>query len=185
MDIINILYIITGVAIVVLTVAIVWLINESIGLIRSLRHSSEDAEAVTKEIREKVMMASEALDRVGTASSNLIGLLEDAVAAVKTKRDQIADGIGLITGVGKGIKENKSSSFDKTQDGSAEPKGEDDENDESDGEVKEKPKKDEKPEKESKPEAKKSEKPAKKTPIDAIGEKKEEDESLDEDSRDK
>ena len=97
-EFIEILYIVIAVAIVVITVTIVWLANELIGLIRPLRRSSEDVETVTKEIREKVLMVSEALDRAGTAATNIIGLVEDTVEGIKERRDQLADGIGVIAG---------------------------------------------------------------------------------------
>lgn len=107
MSIVQILYIILGVSIVVLTVTIVWLANEAIGLIKSLRRSSENTEVVTRELKEKVLVVSEALDRAGTAASTLIGLIEDGVEAITSKRDKVVSAIGLITGAGKHIEDKK------------------------------------------------------------------------------
>ena len=98
---VDILYIVLAVCVVVITVTLVWLSNDLIGLIRSIKRSSDDVEVVTKEIREKVLLVSEALDRAGTAASNIIGLVEDAIESIKTKRDQLAESIGLISGVGE------------------------------------------------------------------------------------
>jgi hypothetical protein len=111
---VDILYVILAVCVVVITVTLVWLSNELIGLIRSIKRSSSDVETVTKEIREKVLLVSEALDRAGTAASNIIGLVEDATESIKAKRDQLVNSIGLITGVGEYArrKKDKSSSAD-------------------------------------------------------------------------
>jgi hypothetical protein len=107
MSIVQILYIILGASIVVLTVTIVWLANEAIGLIKSLRRSSENTEVVTRELKEKVLVVSEALDRAGTAASTLIGLIEDGVEAITSKRDKVVSAIGLITGAGKHIEDKE------------------------------------------------------------------------------
>jgi outer membrane biosynthesis protein TonB len=109
METVEILYIIVGACSVVVTVTIVWLANDTMKLVRSLRRSSEDVEFMTKEVKEKVLMVSEALDRAGTAASNIISLVEDAIEGIKEKRDQLANSIGLITGVGDYFKKKKSS----------------------------------------------------------------------------
>jgi len=105
---IDILYITLIVAIVVITVTVVWLSNDLRGLIRSLRRSAEDTEKVTHEIREKVLMVSEALDRAGAAASSIIGMIENAIEEIKDKRDAIVSSIGLLSGAGRAIKERRS-----------------------------------------------------------------------------
>ena len=107
MAITDILYITLIVAIVVITVTIVWLSNDMRGLIRSLRRSAEDTEKVTHEIREKVLMVSEALDRAGAAASSIIGMIENAIDEIKEKRDAIVSSIGLLSGAGRAIKERR------------------------------------------------------------------------------
>lgn len=109
MEISEILYIIIASSVVVLTVTIVWLSNEAIGLIKSIRRSSDDVETMTREIKEKVLLVSESMDRAGTAASNIIGLVEDAIEGIKERRDQLADTIGLVTGVGDYFKNKKKS----------------------------------------------------------------------------
>lgn len=101
MEFIEILYITIAVAVVVLTVTAVWLSNELISLIKSVKRSSRDSEKVTKEIKEKVLLVSESLDRAGSAASSLVGLMEDAVEDIKPRRDKIADSLGLISGAGE------------------------------------------------------------------------------------
>jgi len=101
MAFIDILYIVIAVAIVAITVTVIWLSNELIGLIKSVKRSSRDSEKVTKEIREKVMLVSESLDRAGSAASSLVGLMEDAVQGIKPRREKIADSLGLISGAGQ------------------------------------------------------------------------------------
>jgi hypothetical protein len=107
MDIVEILYIITGVCLVVVTVAVVWLSNETIKLVKSLRKSSDDVALMTGELKEKVLVVTEALDRAGTAATNIIGLIEDAIEGIKEKREQLANSIGLVTGVGEYFKKKK------------------------------------------------------------------------------
>ena len=107
METTEILYIILGASIVVLTVTIVWVANEAIGLIRSLRKSSENTEVMTKEMKEKVLVVSEALDRAATAATNIIGLIEDSVEVVKEKRDEVASTISLVTGAAKHFSKDK------------------------------------------------------------------------------
>ena len=97
---VDILYIVIAVAIVVIAVALVWVSNELIGLIKTVRRSSQNSEQVTKEIKEKVMLISESLDRAGSAASSLVGLMEDAVEGIKPRREKIADSLGLISGAG-------------------------------------------------------------------------------------
>ena len=101
MEFIEILYITIAVAVVVLTVTVVWLSNELISLIKSVKRSSRDSEKVTKEIKEKVLLVSESLDRAGSAASSLVGLMEDAVEGIKPRRDKIADSLAVISGAGK------------------------------------------------------------------------------------
>ena len=100
MAFIDILYIVIAVAVVIITVTLVWVSNELIGLIKSVKRSSRDSEKVTHEIKEKVMLVSESLDRAGSAASSLVGLMEDAVEAIKPRREKIADSLGLISGAG-------------------------------------------------------------------------------------
>lgn len=107
MSIQEILYGVLIVSVVVITVTIVWVANDLKGLLRSLRHSAEDTERVTHEIREKVMMLGEALDRASAAAASVIGLIESGIDQIKQRRDSIAEGIGLISGAGKAIKERK------------------------------------------------------------------------------
>jgi hypothetical protein len=112
----DILYIILGVCVVVVTVTIVWVANDLMKLIRSLRHSAQDTETVTREIKEKVLLVSESLDRLGAAASSVIGLIEDSVETIKEKRDQIVGSIGLITGASDFIKKRrKAKASDKRQ----------------------------------------------------------------------
>ncbi|MCX6810087.1 MAG: hypothetical protein NTZ65_05105 [Candidatus Berkelbacteria bacterium] len=103
----EILYVILGTCVVVITATIVWFANEAIGLIRSARRSSEDVETVTREIKEKVLLVSEALDRAGMAATSIISLIEDAVEGIKKKREYIASGLSLITGAGDFSKKDK------------------------------------------------------------------------------
>lgn len=109
MSVVQILYIILGASIVVLTVTIVWLANEAIGLIKSIRRSSENTEVVTHELKDKAMMVSEALDRVGSAASTMIGLIEDGTEAIKGKRDHVVNSIALVAGTGKHISKKEES----------------------------------------------------------------------------
>lgn len=155
METVEILYIIVGACVVVITVTLVWLANETMKLVRSLRRSSEDVEFMTKEVKEKVLMVSEALDRAGTAASNIISLVEDAIEGIKEKRDQLSNSIGLITGVGDYFKKRKSSPDDEDE-GEPAPKKEkkvEEDKEEKDAkteklieEIAEKPKKEEKKE---------------------------------------
>jgi len=115
MSIVEILYIITGVCLVVVTVSIVWLANETIKLVKSLRKSSDDVAFMTQEVREKVLLVTEALDRAGTAASNIIGLIENAIEGIKEKRDQLADSIGLVTGVGEYFKKKRNARKDEEE----------------------------------------------------------------------
>lgn len=103
----EILYGVLIISVVVITVTLVWVANDLKGLLDSMRKSAQDAESVTKEIREKVMMVSEALDRVGASAAAIIGLIEGGVEQIKEKRDAIASSIGLVAGAGKAIKESR------------------------------------------------------------------------------
>jgi len=96
----DVLYLISTVAIAVVAVTVVWLANELIQLIKSLRRSAEDTETVTAEFKKRVLLMSEALDRVGTAASHMIGLIEDAEVELRGRREKVAQGIGLVMGAG-------------------------------------------------------------------------------------
>ena len=116
MEFVEILYIVIAVSVVVITVTIVWLANELIGLIRPLRRSSEEVEKVTKEVSEKVLLVTEALDRAGMAATNIIGLVEDTIEGIKERRDQLADGIGIIAGANEYFTRKRASSATKADD---------------------------------------------------------------------
>jgi len=103
----DVLYLILGVCVVVITVTIVWLASETRQLLRSLRRSAQDTEVVTKEIKEKVLLVGEALDRAGTAATTVIGLIEDAIEQIKEKRDQIVGSVSLLAGAGKYVKQRR------------------------------------------------------------------------------
>lgn len=96
----DVLYLISTVAIAVVAVTIVWLANELIKLIKSLRRSTDDTATVTAEFKKRVLLMSEALDRVGTAASHMIGLIEDAEVELRGRREKVAQGIGLVMGAG-------------------------------------------------------------------------------------
>ena len=103
----DVLYLILGVCVVIITVTIVWLASETRQLLRSLRRSAQDTEVVTKEIKEKVLLVGEALDRAGTAATTVIGLIEDAIEQIKEKRDQIVGSVSLLAGAGKYVKQRR------------------------------------------------------------------------------
>ena len=109
-DIVDILYIVVIIAVVIITITIVWLANEIMGLTKSLRRSAEDTESMTAELKEKVHLISEALDRAGTAATRIIGLVEDAVETIKEKKDQLANSLGLISGVSEYYRKKKEDS---------------------------------------------------------------------------
>ena len=113
MSIVDILYIILGACVVVITVTIVWFANEAMKLIKSLRKSSDDVAFMTEEVKGKVLMVSEALDRAGTAATNIISLVEDAVEGIKEKRDQLSNSIGLVAGVGDYFKKKNHGQSEK------------------------------------------------------------------------
>ena len=96
----DVLYLISTVAIAVVAVTIVWLANELIKLVKSLRRSTDDTATVTAEFKKRVLLMSEALDRVGTAASHMIGLIEDAEVELRGRREKVAQGIGLVMGAG-------------------------------------------------------------------------------------
>ncbi|MFH1854923.1 MAG: hypothetical protein ABH810_00700 [bacterium] len=122
MNIVEILYIILGACIVVITVTIVWLANETIKLVKSLRKSSDDVALMTSELKEKVLVVTEALDRAGTAATNIIGFIEDAIEGIKSKRDQLTDSIGLVSGVGEYFKKRKESKIENKESSDEQPK---------------------------------------------------------------
>lgn len=108
---VDILYILIGTCTVVVTVAFVWIVNEAIGLIKSLKISAKNTETVSEELKEKTMLVSEALDRVGTVATRVISFVEDMEAAVEQRASAIASSIGIIAGAKKffvdGKKEEK------------------------------------------------------------------------------
>jgi phage tail tape-measure protein len=103
----DILYLVLIVSIVIITITLVWVANELIGLIKSLRKSASDTETMTSELKDKVLLVSEALDRAGTAATKIIGMIEDGIESIKQKKDQITNSIGLVAGVGDFVKQRK------------------------------------------------------------------------------
>lgn len=106
---VEILYLIVAVAVVVLTVALVWLILDLIKLSRSLRKSTDDVAIMTGEVKEKVLMVSEAIDRIGTLASHFIGLIEEAEKQIRDKSEQISQGLGMVVGISDVLKKRKAS----------------------------------------------------------------------------
>ncbi|PIT97125.1 hypothetical protein COT77_03140 [Candidatus Berkelbacteria bacterium CG10_big_fil_rev_8_21_14_0_10_41_12] len=98
---VDILYIIIGTCTVVLTVAIVWLVNESIVLVKLLQKSAKNTETISEELKQKTLMVSEALDRVGTVAARVIGFVEDMEHAVEERAGAIASGLGVLAGAKK------------------------------------------------------------------------------------
>lgn len=101
MSSVDILYIIIGTCIVVITVAFVWLANEAMALIKSLKISAKNTETISEELKEKTMLVSESLDRVGTVATRVISFVEDMESAVEEKAGAIASSIGVIAGAKK------------------------------------------------------------------------------------
>ena len=124
MPTVEILYIILAVCVVVITVTIVWFANEAMKLIKSLRKSSDDVAFMTQEVKDKVLIVTEALDRAGTAATNIIGLVEDAVEGIKEKRDQLSSSIGLVAGVGDYFKKKSEKDEPVKEEKKPEPKPE-------------------------------------------------------------
>jgi len=144
MEPLNILYIILAVSVVVVSATFVYLSGEIVKLTKSLRRSADDAAVMTKELKEKVLMVSEAMDRIGTLTSHFIGLIEEAQEKLSEKRDKIAEGLGLVVGVSDYVKKRRA---EKTA-APAEPEPEKSEPDEPEPEPeKPKPEKEEKSEK--------------------------------------
>ncbi|OQA52466.1 MAG: hypothetical protein BWY43_00534 [candidate division WS2 bacterium ADurb.Bin280] len=106
---VEILYLIVAVAVVVLTVALVWLILDLIKLSRSLRKSTDDVAIMTAEVKEKVLMVSEAIDRIGTLASHFIGLIEEAEKQIREKSEQISQGLGMVVGISDVLKKRRAS----------------------------------------------------------------------------
>jgi methyl-accepting chemotaxis protein len=109
-NLVDILYIVVIISVVIITITIVWLASEVMGLTKSLRRSAEDTESMTSELKEKVHLISEALDRAGTAATRIIGLVEDAVETIKEKKDQLSNSLGLISGVSEYYRKKKEDS---------------------------------------------------------------------------
>jgi len=126
MALVELLYLVLIVCVVVITVTAVWLSSELMGLIKSLKRSASDTEAMTSELKEKVLLVSEAMDRAGTAATKIIGMIEDGVESIKQKRDQITGSLGVLAGVGDFYKQKKQQSQevkkDKTEDREADDK---------------------------------------------------------------
>jgi len=125
MQILDILYVILSIAIVVLTIALVWLINDLVKLSRSLRRSTDDVAIMTKEVKEKVLLVTEVMDRMGTLASHFIGIIEEAETQIREKSGRIVAGLGTVLGVSDLIKKHKAK---------AKPEIEEDESDEEEAE---------------------------------------------------
>lgn len=123
MTTLDVLYIVLSAAVVVVTVVIVWLAGDLKEILRSLKKTTADTEAMTTELREKVHMVAEAIDRVGTTATRIIGLIEDAVETVKEKKDQIVSSLGLVSGIGQYYKNRKNDSQTKESDGEKKSEG--------------------------------------------------------------
>jgi len=104
---VEVLYLIVAVAVAVLTVAIVWLISDLIKLSRSMRKSTDDVAVMTSEVKEKVLMVSEAIDRIGTLATHFIGLIEEAEKQIRERSEKIAQGLSMVVGVSDAIKSRK------------------------------------------------------------------------------
>lgn len=104
---VEILYIIVAVAVAVLTVAIVWLISDLIKLSKSMRKSTDDVAVMTSEVKEKVLMVSEAIDRIGTLATHFIGIIEEAEKQIREKSEKIYEGLSMVVGVSDLIKSRK------------------------------------------------------------------------------
>lgn len=130
---VDILYILIGTCIVVITVAFVWLVNEGIALIKSLKVSAKNTETISEELKEKTLLVSESLDRVGTVATRVISFVEDLESAVEAKAGAIASSIGIIAGAKKFFVDGKKETAIET-------KKTDDKKDESDKDDKNEPK---------------------------------------------
>lgn len=130
---VDILYILIGTCIVVITVAFVWLVNEGIALIKSLKVSAKNTETISEELKEKTLLVSESLDRVGTVATRVISFVEDLESAVEEKAGAIASSIGIIAGAKKFFVDGKKETATET-------KKTDDKKDESDKDDKNEPK---------------------------------------------
>ncbi len=108
----DILYLVLIVSVVIITITLVWVANELMGLIKSLRKSASDTETMTSELKDKVLLVSEALDRAGTAASKIIGMIEDGIESIKQRKDQITNSIGLVAGVGDFVKQRRQAKSD-------------------------------------------------------------------------
>lgn len=115
MEPVEILYLIIAVATAVLTVGLIWLISDLIKLSRSMRRSTDDVAAMTAEVKEKVMMVSEAIDRIGTLASHFIGLIEEAEKQIREKSEKIAQGLSMVVGISDAIKKRGGNSRDEAE----------------------------------------------------------------------
>ncbi len=115
MEITEILYIVLIVSVAVITITIVWLANELMQLIKSLRRSANDTALMTNELKDKVLLVSEALDRAGTAATKIIGMIEDGIETIREKKDQISNSIGLVAGVGDYYKQRKQAKVEEKE----------------------------------------------------------------------
>ena len=104
---VEVLYLIVAAAVAVLTVAIVYLVSDLVKLSRSMRKSTDDVAVMTGEVKEKVLMVSEAIDRIGTLASHFIGLIEEAEKQIREKSEKISQGLGMVVGISDAIKGRK------------------------------------------------------------------------------
>lgn len=107
---VELLYLIVAVAVVVLVTALVWLISDLVQLSRSLRRSTDDVAVMTGEVKEKVLMVSEAFDRIGTLATHFIGIIEEAEKQIRDKSEQISQGLGMVVGVSDALRKRKAAS---------------------------------------------------------------------------
>lgn len=114
MEPVEVLYLIVAAAVAVLTVALVWLISDLIKLSRSMRRSTDDVAVMTSEVKEKVLMVSEAIDRIGTLATHFIGLIEEAEKQIREKSEKIAQGLSMVVGVSDAIKSRRASQKEET-----------------------------------------------------------------------
>ncbi len=123
----DILYLVLIVSVIIITITLVWVANELMGLLKSLRKSASDTETMTSELKDKVLLVSEALDRAGTAATKIIGMIEDGIESIKQKRDQITNSISLVAGVGDFVKHKKQAKEDAEEESKSAPADKSDE----------------------------------------------------------
>lgn len=112
---VEVLYLIVAAAVAVLTVAIVYLVSDLVKLSRSMRKSTDDVAVMTGEVKEKVLMVSEAIDRIGTLASHFIGLIEEAEKQIREKSEKISQGLGMVVGISDAIKSRKTAPKDEEE----------------------------------------------------------------------